>query len=703
MFVNENNKNYKIIKCDTKLLLDNFTEFNNNYKSKYICIDFEFNAKIALSKKFPNQEIKESRRIALIQINYYEDEIIYVLDPEELSNKQLEIFNEKVFCNTKVKKILHGGDALDMPYIYNKMLNNNIENILDFTKNLYDTRYLCEYFNEDLPKEEQNCQIYEILEKNNVITSQKKKFLEDNETRIGELYDTYIDIHNLSDEVLTYSVYDVVFLVELLQYYIKIDKEIYNNYIPEVSRIVFLHKKNIINLIKYAEHYVTLMNNYMIIIDNNKEILHNIYLLIIELFDDIMIKKIMNINYFRTEMAIVFKFILYDSLAEYFDIYKNKTELYSGESHYESFIKKIKELHYMYFLDIVIEIKKFINGMLLNKVSGGSNDIKQKYAYITLVMRNDNYVPGAIVLAHSLNMTKTKYDKICMITNDVSSKSRKLLKKYYDKVIKVPYIKHKTLPMKSKKQKELYNNWIDVSYTKFNCLLFEEYDKICFLDADLIIINNIDHLFNMECNNAAMFRNYWIENSKQSQNKMSDIPFNGIISPNLVKKGLDHSFVLFGHLIIMKPDKNDYKDYLKYLNSYNIFGFKNCISMADETSISAFQSLIKNRSWSQLDHRYNIILWHLKDLVSPKEKIYIIHCITTPKPWKFINSDNLEWIDYEIWLQFYRDIGFKTLLKNSKICPYCTIYEKQYNIKIEDKNHNFVKDHKIVCPTILKN
>jgi hypothetical protein len=46
----------------------------------------------------------------------------------------------------------------------------------------------------------------------------------------------------------------------------------------------------------------------------------------------------------------------------------------------------------------------------------------QRFCYVLLVMKGDNYIPGALVTAYSLRLTGTKHDLVCMITDDVSGR-----------------------------------------------------------------------------------------------------------------------------------------------------------------------------------------------------------------------------------------------------------------------------------------
>jgi hypothetical protein len=56
-----------------------------------------------------------------------------------------------------------------------------------------------------------------------------------------------------------------------------------------------------------------------------------------------------------------------------------------------------------------------------SKTDNGSTP---RFAYVMLVMKGDNYIPGALVTAYSLRLTGTKHHLVCMITSDVSCEWR---------------------------------------------------------------------------------------------------------------------------------------------------------------------------------------------------------------------------------------------------------------------------------------
>ena len=118
-----------------------------------------------------------------------------------------------ILSNKKILKILHGAESLDIPYIVQDLFNYDTIPIIDFFLSMIDTRYLCEYLNLILNKSK-ICSIYDMLLNFNIINENIKNKLDENEKKMGPIYNIFIDINNLSDELITYSIYDVVYLIK---------------------------------------------------------------------------------------------------------------------------------------------------------------------------------------------------------------------------------------------------------------------------------------------------------------------------------------------------------------------------------------------------------------------------------------------------------------------------------------------------------
>ena len=277
-------------------------------------------------------------------------------------------------------------------------------------------------------------------------------------------------------------------------------------------------------------------------------------------------------------------------------------------------------------------------------------------AWVVLLMINKSYLLGALTVARSLRAVKTRHDIICMVTNDITEDIRKILlgtrvHPLFTKVIEVSYISHSVVKYTSKKQAELYNGWIDKSFTKWNCLLFEEYDKIILLDADMLVMVNCDDLFDLQPP-AAPYTNPWaypwqqvggIINTYEWIKHANDLYHGSQITPKEVLTALTNgSFVGIGAVVLLKPNKAHYQELLEQIYEDKIFGSKyNTVSGADEVSIAAFYAN-KNINWTHIHQRYTAFPWK-KTWVANDIRIYHYH---GRKPWDLHEK---EWSDLRHW------------------------------------------------------
>ena len=281
------------------------------------------------------------------------------------------------------------------------------------------------------------------------------------------------------------------------------------------------------------------------------------------------------------------------------------------------------------------------------------NTKNSRYAYVFLVMKGDDYSIGAMVAAHSLKKTETKNDIICMVTNDVSVSAINKLKLFFNQVILVNYIKFKTKEIKFKKIKKMYRDWISSSFTKWNILTLKKYEKVMFLDADLIVKSNIDHLFELKTP-AATFS---LSQERSIKNKRGVYnPYNNthgkFVDRKCIQKGYgkyrNPSFVCIGTTLILSPSMEHFNLYKKIIKKNEPFGFINCINGFDEQSIVWFYDNILKQRWTHIDPSYNMIPWKTniwKHLAPPK----ILHYVGK-NPWELNRN---KWPDLAEWWEHY--------------------------------------------------
>lgn len=294
-------------------------------------------------------------------------------------------------------------------------------------------------------------------------------------------------------------------------------------------------------------------------------------------------------------------------------------------------------------------------GMAACDQSQEKHSRKAAYAWVTLVMRGDNYVPGALVLAYSLKCLGTKADIICMVTNDVSTHAKEQLAAVFTRVIVVPYLEHPTGEWKTSKQKKIYSCWANQSFTKWQCLSLTEYEKVCFIDADMLAITPCDSVFQLSTP-AGTFSNPWQQRHPLYANLKPGLR----VSPDLVHSALTSgsAMVANGGCILLTPSKEDHIDFQRWLTRDKIFGKQwehTCFSSKDEQSICAFYALVRKQSWTQISKNFQYLSW--KPEWNDGPTIRFLHYMMR-KPWMLKNdmisradkrNEFMTWTDARLW------------------------------------------------------
>lgn len=120
---------------------------------------------------------------------------------------------------------------------------------------------------------------------------------------------------------------------------------------------------------------------------------------------------------------------------------------------------------------------------------------KRDYAYVTFIIRNDSYLPGALIFAYAIRKQNTIADLICIVSSNISVSAINALKCLYDDVIVVDevYVHHE------RRQERQDRPFL---FSRFNALrlgvdgdLGKSYKKIIIADCDLLPLEQFDSLF----------------------------------------------------------------------------------------------------------------------------------------------------------------------------------------------------------------
>ena len=110
------------------------------------------------------------------------------------------------------------------------------------------------------------------------------------------------------------------------------------------------------------------------------------------------------------------------------------------------------------------------------------------YKYVCVLSTN-HYLDGVLVLNENLKHLNSKYSLLCIINENINEETRSILNKF-----NIQYKEMKAnIP-------NYYDDSIHWKYTfdKLNIFNLTEYEKLVYLDSDFLILENIDHLFNID-------------------------------------------------------------------------------------------------------------------------------------------------------------------------------------------------------------
>ncbi|XP_013790255.1 glycogenin-1-like [Limulus polyphemus] len=266
-------------------------------------------------------------------------------------------------------------------------------------------------------------------------------------------------------------------------------------------------------------------------------------------------------------------------------------------------------------------------------------------AFVTLAT-DDSYSLGALVLGHSLRKVQTSRSLVILVTVGVSADMRSLLSSVYDLVEEVGEIDSKdevNLTVLTRPE-------LGVTFTKLHCWRLSQFKKCVFLDADTLVLQNCDELFNRE-ELSAVPDVGWPDcfNSGVFVFRPSDETYKALVQFAEDKGSFDGGDQGLLNLFFQDWATKDISQHLSFLYNMN--------SNASYTYLPAFQQFGKD--------------------------VKIVHFLGELKPWKYIVSegklmkpsesqhseDHLQyWWDLymshvEPHLQFYQDAPYHELAK----------------------------------------
>jgi len=323
-----------------------------------------------------------------------------------------------------------------------------------------------------------------------------------------------------------------------------------------------------------------------------------------------------------------------------------------------------------------------------------------KNAFVTFIIRNDSYLPGALVFGYGLRLQNTKNDLICIVSDNISQNAINSLKEIYDDVLVIDevYVPHER---RHERQDRPF------LFSRFNAFrlgkggdLGKKYDKIIIADCDILPLNNYDKLFDLPApagiinekkefcmeyqNGKYIVPNSVDENGKWIWHKVYEDYPHGTLLPKAITDRINvdkENMGVNASLMLFTPSMDLYKSIMDDLAKEEI---QKEISLYKWPEMQ-YITLKLSGNWTNVDLKYSSFNGY--------PKIDVLHGIHYAglKPWSIKNKSIKSYgkfEDYQLWFYTYvRMIDNYPNLKKGKLLR---IY-KYFLELLEQEKYQFKK------------
>ncbi|MCO5560262.1 hypothetical protein L7F22_013873 [Adiantum nelumboides] len=271
----------------------------------------------------------------------------------------------------------------------------------------------------------------------------------------------------------------------------------------------------------------------------------------------------------------------------------------------------------------------------------------RRCAYVTFLAGDGDYVKGAVALAKSLRRVKSAYPLVVAVLDDVPEDHCELLRLHGCLI-------HPIEPIKlngSESFRYAAAHYV-INYSKLRIWLLEDFEKMVYLDADVAVYDNLDHLMDLpngrfyavpdcfcECTWSHSVQ-YKVKYCQQCPDRIPWPQHLGSPPPKYFNAGM----------FVFEPSKLTFDQMMNALLTTPLTPFAEQ-STPMRGIIIGFDVLLHdslnaffNEIFSPLPLNYNLImpmLWWHPENVPELEKVKVVHyCAPGSKPWRFTGKED---------------------------------------------------------------
>ena len=225
-----------------------------------------------------------------------------------------------------------------------------------------------------------------------------------------------------------------------------------------------------------------------------------------------------------------------------------------------------------------------------------------KYGICTLIFGNTSYLVGACLsfYVHRQFIKKNNLDiDLIAMVDDKIYKYKDILELYFDKIIKIDLDEIVLNYRHNAKEYKNYSTWVKYSINKWKIFNIENYDKILFIDVDVLPLD-ISFYDIFETNTPAIFV------GKSGKNKLNKKYFSNKSSFNNLDYTTDKHLKnnLNATIILIKPNPGMWKEYMKFIKICEGKNGYDTRFNVDETTLTYFLIFYKNIQVFKINEKY---------------------------------------------------------------------------------------------------
>ena len=133
--------------------------------------------------------------------------------------------------------------------------------------------------------------------------------------------------------------------------------------------------------------------------------------------------------------------------------------------------------------------------------------MSNKYAYITL-LSNNSYMPCIVAMLETFNRINSKYPMYVITLPSITSENKKILKYYNANIIEEEQIRPKNAVSEFAYTESHSIGSFHTCMAKLHIFKYTQFDKIIYIDADMLFCKCIDELFEAPHMSAVMDQGY---------------------------------------------------------------------------------------------------------------------------------------------------------------------------------------------------